>query len=83
MTQPIFELPRLDHLLAQVSMLSTNITPQGALMTIYAGLDVPSLFFQSYPTSPSYTDHCLSSYSYLGDELIDVCLFHLRICLPG
>lgn len=55
MTHPIFELPRLVYLLAQVTMLSANITPQGALMTLYARLDVPFLCFSKAILLPFHT----------------------------
>ena len=45
MTHPVFGVLLLSYLLAQVSMLSSNITPQGALITLYVGLMSPHCIF--------------------------------------
>lgn len=75
MPLPLSGMSQLGHLLTPLSDLSSNVTPQGALITLHPGLHVPSLYFSKALLLPLHTLTVVRNH-YLDGELISVYLFH-------
>lgn len=70
---PLSGMSQLGRLLTPD--LSSNVTPQGALITLHPGLHVPSLYFSKALLLPLHTLTVVRNHD-LDGELISVCLFH-------